>query len=251
MEANPVIELKDVSFRYGERFAVRDLNLVVNKGELLGIIGPNGAGKSTALKLILGLLRPAKGVVSLFGRPLSEFKDWNKIGYVSQKAASFNARFPATVKEVVETGLLGQKGIWWTRRTNSREKVFEALEIVGMEEFYNRKIGDLSGGQQQRIFIARALVGNPQLLILDEPVEGVDAEAQHQFYGILERLNLEHGITLVMVSHDIGTISNKVSRLAGINETLYYHGDPREFIQTNDLSKIYGHDLSVVQHSHV
>lgn len=234
METNPVVELRGVSFQYGERVAVQGLDLTVYEGDFLGIIGPNGGGKSTALKLMLGLLRPTQGTVSLFGRPLSEFKEWHKIGYVSQKAASFNARFPATVTEVVETGLLGQKGSWRRQRKEAREKVLAALDLVGMKEFTRRRIGDLSGGQQQRVFIARALVGNPRLLVLDEPVEGVDADAQNQFYDLLDTLNKAHGITLVIVSHDIGTIGNKVGKLAYINKTLHYHG----------------HDVSLVRHHH-
>lgn len=245
-----MIELRNVSFRYAERMVVRNLNLVVGEGEFLGLIGPNGAGKSTTLKLILGLLRPTEGVVSLFGRPLSEFQEWHKIGYVSQKAASFNAKFPATVREVVETGLLGRTGNWWGKRREKRKQVMEALELVGMQPFHNRKIGDLSGGQQQRVFIARALVGRPHLLILDEPVEGVDAEAQSQFYDLLETLNQVYGITLVIVSHDIGTISSKVGKLACINEVLHYHGNPADFLQQRDLSSVYGHDVSLVQHQH-
>ncbi|GAX89969.1 metal ABC transporter ATP-binding protein [Effusibacillus lacus] len=249
MSQTPVIELRNVYFQYGDRPAVEDLNLVVHEGEFLGIIGPNGAGKSTALKLMLGLLRPVRGDVLLFGRPLSEFKDWSKIGYVSQKAASFNTRFPATVTEVVETGLLGKKGTWWSWKENKR-RVAEALELVGMREFADRRIGDLSGGQQQRVFIARALVGDPELILLDEPVEGVDAEAQGQFYDILDRLNKVHGITLVIVSHDIGTISNKVGQLACINKTLHYHGSPQEFMEGGDLSGLYGHDVKLVHHHH-
>ncbi|MFC4769107.1 metal ABC transporter ATP-binding protein [Effusibacillus consociatus] len=250
METNPVVELKGVSFQYGDHLAVQDLNLAVCEGDFLGIIGPNGAGKSTALKLMLGLLRPTQGVVSLFGRPLPQFKEWNKIGYVSQKASSFNSNFPATVTEVVETGLLGEKGSWWLNRKEKGRKVLQALELVGMQDFQNRKIGDLSGGQQQRVFIARALVGNPQLMILDEPVEGVDADAQGQFYDLLDKLNKIHGITLVIVSHDIGTISNKVGKVACINKTLHYHGSPEEFLEIADLSSAYGHEVSLVHHHH-
>lgn len=250
MESKPVIQLNSVSYRYGERNAVQNIDLTVREGEFLGIIGPNGGGKSTTLKLMLGLLRPTQGVVSLFGQPLSQFKDWNKIGYISQKASSFNARFPATVAEVVETGLVGQKGIWWRKRAENRRRVLEALHLVGMSEVKDRRIGDLSGGQQQRVFIARAIVKQPQLLILDEPVEGVDTEAQAQFYDLLEKLNTEHGFTMVMVSHDIGTISKKVEKLACINTTLHYHGEPAEFLQVSDLSNVYGHEVSLVHHHH-
>lgn len=249
MESTPVIELQGVSYKYGDRYAVSDINLTVREGEFLGIIGANGAGKSTTLKLMIGLLRPTHGKVSLFGQPLSHFRDWNKIGYISQKASSFNTQFPATVREVVETGLVGQKGIWWFKRADNNRKVLEALDLVGMLDYKDRRIGELSGGQQQRVFIARAIVKDPRLLLLDEPVEGVDVEAQAQFYELLEKLNKEHGLTLVMVSHDIGTISKKVGTLACINTTLHYHGEPEAFLE-GDLSNAYGHDVQLVHHHH-
>lgn len=218
----------------------------------MAIVGPNGSGKSTLLKLILGLLKLQKGDIYLFGQEISKFKDWQKIGYVSQKANSFNTGFPATVFEVVLSGLTKKLGLFTFYKKDHKAKVYEALAAVGMKEFSHRNIGELSGGQQQRVFIARALVSEPKLLILDEPTVGVDAENVQSFYQMLSELNTSNGITLLLVTHDIGTISDKVTHVACLNKHLHFHGDTEEFEQlsSDGLSKVYGHDVHVLAHNH-
>ncbi|PFO03694.1 zinc ABC transporter ATP-binding protein [Bacillus sp. AFS076308] len=247
-----IIEIKHLSYRYEKESVLEDISITIPDGSFLAIVGPNGSGKSTLLKLVLGLLRLQRGDIFLFGQEISKFKDWQKIGYVSQKANSFNTGFPATVFEVVSSGLTKKLGLFTFFKKEHKEKVIEALEAVGMAEFSQRNIGELSGGQQQRVFIARALVSEPNLLILDEPTVGVDAENVHSFYEMLGDLNTSRGITLLLVTHDIGTISDKVTHVACLNKHLHFHGDTEEFEQVSNkgLSKVYGHDVHVLAHNH-
>jgi len=249
---NNIIELKNLSFKYGNINVLDDINMQIKRGDFVGLIGPNGSGKSTLLKIILGLLTPQQGEVTLFGLPLNRFAAWDKIGYVSQKANSFNTGFPATVNEVVAMGLYGKKGIFKHLNRMDKKKVIEAIELVGLIEFEKRNIGKLSGGQQQRAFIARALVNDPELLILDEPTVGIDSESTKQFYNLLENLNKDLGITIILVSHDIGVVTKQVSQVACLNKQLHFHGSPEEFDQNQSLlQKIYGVDMGLVNHHHM
>jgi len=247
-----IIDIKHLFYRYEKDIVLEDINITIPNGSFLAIVGPNGSGKSTLLKLILGLLKLQKGEIFLFGQEINKFKDWQKIGYVSQKANSFNTGFPATVFEVVASGLTKKLGLFTFFRKEHSQKVNDALEAVGMKGFSNRNIGELSGGQQQRVFIARALVSEPKLLILDEPTVGVDAENVSAFYRMLGDLNKSRSITLLLVTHDIGTISDKVTHVACINKHLHFHGDTKEFEQLSGdgLSKVYGHDVHLLAHNH-
>ncbi|MBB6446007.1 metal ABC transporter ATP-binding protein [Bacillus benzoevorans] len=253
MDNEPLsIEIQNLSYRYEHEYVLEDINLRIEKGSFLGIVGPNGSGKSTLLKLILGLLKKQKGEIKLFGEEINRFKEWEKIGYVSQKANSFNTGFPATVYEVVRSGLTKKIGLFHKMKQEDQEKVLASIESVGMLPFLKRNIGELSGGQQQRVFIARALVSDPQLLILDEPTVGVDAGNVRSFYEMLGELNKSIGITLVLVTHDIGTITNKVTHVACLNKHLYFHGNIREFEELNQsgMSSFYGYDLQLLTHEH-
>lgn len=247
-----IIDIKQLSYRYEKDIVLENINLSVAKGAFLAIVGPNGSGKSTLLKLVLGLLKLQKGEIYLFGQEINKFKNWDKIGYVSQKANSFNTGFPATVYEVVASGLTKKLGLLSFFKKEHSEKVLTSLDAVGMKKFKDRNIGELSGGQQQRVFIARALVSEPELLILDEPTVGVDAENIKAFYEMLDVLNKNKAITLVMVTHDIGTVSDKVSHVACLNKHLHFHGLTNEFEQMRmeDLSSFYGHDVQLLTHHH-
>jgi zinc transport system ATP-binding protein len=252
MCTKPIIDIKQLSYRYERDIVLEDINLSVPDGSFLAIVGPNGSGKSTLLKLILGLLKLQKGEIYLFGQEINRFKDWQKIGYVSQKANSFNTGFPASVFEVVSSGLTKKLGMFKFFKKEHSEKVMEALKAVGMEKFKNRNIGELSGGQQQRVFIARAIVSDPKLLILDEPTVGVDAENVDAFYMMLEELNKQMGITLLLVTHDIGTVSDKVSHVACLNKHLHFHGEASEFekYSTEGIQEVYGHGVHLLSHHH-
>lgn len=245
-----IIEVHNLSFAYGDTPVLKDINLTVHQGDYLGIIGPNGSGKTTLLKVMLGLLKPASGKIKLFGSDCLCFKEWSKLGYVPQKAINFDPLFPATVHEVVAMGRYGKKGLF--RRLNKEDEIIieKSLRQVEMFDFKDRLIGDLSSGQQQRIFIARALAGEPEVIFLDEPTVGVDVKTQEQFYALLKRLNQEFGLTLVLISHDIDVIANEVTELACINQTLIYHGEPKEFIKGDYLQKLYGKNIRQILHDH-
>lgn len=252
MNNNVIVQVQDVFYRYDKEPVLENINLSISKGSFLAIVGPNGSGKSTLLKLMLGLLKLQKGKIRLFGEEIGKFKEQHKIGFVSQKANSFNTGFPATVFEVVSSGLTKKIGLFKFLRKAENEKIMQAIQSVGMEDFSNRNIGELSGGQQQRVFIARALVSEPELLILDEPTVGVDAANVNSFYEMLEKLNKEDGITLLLVTHDIGTISEKVTEVACLNKNMHFHGSTEEFekMKVNELSEMYGHDVQVLTHDH-
>lgn len=251
-ETKNIIDIQDLSFHYGDEYVLEDISLSVPAGAFVGLVGPNGSGKSTLIKLLLGLLKPQTGTISIFGKKLSKFDNWNKVGYVSQKANSFNSGFPATVFEVVSMGLTTKIGLFKFMKNTHRQAVRNALNLVGMEKFSDSNIGELSGGQQQRVFIARALVSEPDLLILDEPTVGVDSGSTSDFYNLLGKLNREKGITLLLVTHDIGTITDKVTHVACLNRSLHFHGETEEFKQFNesDLSDFYGHHVHVLSHDH-
>ncbi|WML54084.1 metal ABC transporter ATP-binding protein [Neobacillus sp. PS3-12] len=247
-----IIEIKGLTFRYETDVVLDNINLSIPEGSFLAIVGPNGSGKSTLLKLILGLLKLQKGAITIFGEDINRFKGWENVGYVSQKANSFNTGFPATVFEVVASGLTKKLGLFRFLKKEDKDQVLQALEAVGMLHFKNRNVGELSGGQQQRVFIARALVSSPKILILDEPTVGVDAQNVDTFYQMLEDLNKNRNITLLLVTHDIGTISDKVTTVACLNKHLHFHGETKEFekLRENGLGEFYGHDVHMLSHYH-
>ncbi len=246
----PVAELEHVCFRYDGERVLDEVSLRIARGDFLGIIGPNGAGKTTLLRIFLGLLRPECGHVRLFGADVAQFREWQRVGYVPQKGVAFETRFPASVFEVVVSGRVGSAGLGRPFGAADDEAARRALETVGMLPFRDRLIGQLSSGQQQRVLIARALASHPDLLVLDEPTVGVDADAQVQFYSLLHRLNREMGTTLVLVSHDIGVISQEVTQLACLNRTLVFHGSPEEAVRSGALAEMYRAQSWMVAHRH-
>ena len=245
----PYVELEDVDFDYGEVRVLEGINLTVEPGDFLGIIGPNGSGKTTLLRIVLGLLEPTRGTVRLFGHPPSSFRQWGRLGYVPQKAM-LDPALPATVHEVVATGLVPALGLFGRIGALQRQRIGEVLGHVGMQAHATARIGALSTGQQQRVLIARALVSNPELLILDEPTGGVDPEAQTSFYALLQHLNRERDVTLILVSHDIGVVAKEVTKLACLNRRLIFHGRPGDFLSDAALTALYGPSVRVVSHQH-
>ena len=224
----PILQLEDISFAYTNSDVVKDISLKINKGDFVGLIGPNGSGKTTLLKIMLGILKPRQGEIKILGKKLTDFNDWFEIGYVPQKATNIEKDFPATVEEVVSMGLLSKKK---TPKRITKEDYLEinnSLKTVKMTQFSKKRITELSGGQQQRILIAKALVTNPKILLLDEPTTGVDQENQNSFYDLLGELN-KKGITIVLVTHDIGRITDYVTKVASINKTLTFYGTHNKF----------------------
>jgi zinc transport system ATP-binding protein len=242
------VALQEVAFSYGAVPVLEGIDLRVVPGDFLGIIGPNGSGKTSLLRVMLGLLPPTRGAVCLFGKPPAAFREWGRIGYVPQKTA-LDPGLPITVTEVVTSGLLAALGPFGRLEAEARRRIPEALERVGMLGHAGARIGALSTGQQQRVLIARALVSDPELLILDEPTGGVDPEAQTSFYALLRHLNREREVTLILVSHDIGVVAREVTQLACLNCRLIFHGRPADFLGDPALlTALYGAPVRVVEH---
>ena len=238
---NPIITIRDVCFSYGQVEVIKDITLDVQPDDFLGLIGPNGGGKTTLLKLILGFLRPSKGTITVFGEPPRIGR--RQIGYVPQYA-NFDHDFPATVKEVVLTGRLGHARLFRRYSAQDREAVQEALELVNMTSLADRGIAALSGGERQRVLVARALVTDPKVLLLDEPTASVDSSMEKQFYESLKELNQR--IPVVLVSHDVGFISSYITRVACINQRLV--ANPVDEIHAHDIESLYTSPVRMWSH---
>ncbi|NDY41721.1 metal ABC transporter ATP-binding protein [Dissulfurirhabdus thermomarina] len=245
----PVIEVEGVHHAFGSHLVLEDVSLRVDEGDFLAVIGPNGSGKSTLVKIILGLLRPRSGTVRLFGTPLAAFHDWHRVGYVPQKATHVDPLFPITASEVVGLGRLARARFPRWLGPADREAVRSALAAVGMSGHAATRIGELSGGQQQKVFIARALVNRPDILFLDEPTTGIDAESQGQFYDMLDRFN-RRGLTIVLVTHDIGVVNKHVTKVACLNQRLVFHGSHAEFCSSPRAQALIPGDDHLVCHRH-
>ncbi len=213
-----VIEITQLGFAYANDIILEDVNLSVEERDFLAIIGPNGGGKSTLLKLILGLLKPRIGSITIYGK--APAKALSQIGYVPQNT-NVNTDFPIKVIEVVLMGHVGGKRPLWGYGEDEVSCAMGALREVGMESYAHRKIGDLSGGQRQRVMIARALCAHPQILLLDEPTASIDIQGQKEIYELLKKLNAT--MTIIVVSHDISVILGYATKAAHINRRLSYH----------------------------
>ena len=235
-----VVEIKNLTVRYDSVKALDDVSFLINQNDFLGIIGPNGAGKSTLFSCMLGLLQNYEGEIKFFGQDIKKSKKYLKeIGYVPQKPI-FEKNFPVTIREVVRMGL---------PRNVPEKRVDEVLQQVWIHELANRRIGELSGGQQQRVFIAKALVSEPKILILDEPVTGIDASSTEIFYSILRDLNQNQNITIIWSSHDLDAVNKLANKVACLNKTLFFHGISEEFFTNEELLKQYS-ETSMQQHMH-
>ncbi len=235
-----VVEIEHLTVQYPDVKALDDVSFTVNRGDFLGIIGPNGAGKSTLFASMLGLHTKYKGTIKFFGQDITKSKDYlQEIGYVPQKPI-FEKNFPATVNDVVRMGL---------RKESDKNKIDEILQQLWIHELSEKRIGELSGGQQQRVFIAKALVNNPKLLILDEPVTGIDQQSIELFYSILRELNSKQKITIIWSSHDLDAVNKLANHVACLNRTLFFHGESDEFFENDELVKQYS-EASMQEHMH-
>lgn len=210
-----------------------NISFSVNKGDLLGVIGPNGAGKTTLFSCMLGLFKDYQGEVRIFGHDIRKNNNLilQSIGYIPQQK-SIEQGFPATVQEIVSLGLIGKKN-------GSKEKVDSALEMVDLSGQNHRRIGELSGGQQQRVLIAKALVSEPKLLILDEPTTSVDVETQNKFYTLVKNLNLKNNLSIIWASHDLDAVNKIANKVMCLNRSMFFHGDTSEFFGSNELIRMY------------
>lgn len=242
MEPNQAVEIQNMSFAYQNRNVLKDVNLTVPRGDFATIVGPNGGGKTTLLKLLLGLLKPSKGTVKIFGT--SPVKSRIKIGYMPQYS-HLDMQFPVTVMDVALMGRLGKiKGDRYTNR--DKETAETALQEVKMDAFQSAHFNALSGGQKQRVLIARALCSEPELLLLDEPTSNIDQESERDLFNILTRLNQR--MTILLVSHDLGFTSQVVKSVICVNRQVVIH--PTTIMDGTMIKDIYGGDLKMIRHDH-
>lgn len=237
-----LVSVQSISYNYNSEVVLKNVSLNVEEGDFLGIIGPNGAGKTTLFQCILGLLNTYSGRITVLNEDVKKNKKiFTKIGYIPQKK-SIDQKFPLTVEELVSLSL--------TRKT-SMNLVYEILKQVGLYNMKNKLIGQLSGGQQQRVLIAKALVNNPIILILDEPTNELDPKSQNDFYSLLKELNEKNKITIIWSSHDMDAVNKYANKVSCINKRMFFHGDKGEFFSSEDNIKNYSESrMQIHMHSH-
>ena len=238
-----ILEIKNVSAGYEDEIILRDIDLTVNENDFIGIIGPNGGGKTTLLKVILGLIRPYQGTVNFFEG--NQVKSETSIGYLPQ-INQIDRQFPITVINVVLSGLMSKEGIFGRYSGNQKKLAEELLGLLGILNLKKKNIGELSGGQLQRVYLCRAIISSPRLLMLDEPSTFVDTKFETDFFGTLKQLNKE--MAIIVVSHDVGTISWYVKTIACVNRNLHYH--PSNIITQEQLAS-YNCPIQIITHGDV
>lgn len=211
-----IIQVKDLDFSYGRAHVLSNINMTVGQGQMVAVVGSNGSGKSTLMKVILGDLVPDSGQVIIEGKEVQKDMAFEGLAYVSQLGLGDNSSFPANCYEVVSTGIYRGLGSKLTKEDKTR--IGEALVLVGMEDHQKANIGQISGGQRQRVLLARALVSNPRILMLDEPTTGLDAKACQNFYQVLDDLRVKEGLTVLVISHDLDRLAPYVSKVYSIKE---------------------------------
>lgn len=237
----PILQVDNVSFAYGTNVILEHITFDLKRGDYVGVIGPNGGGKTTLLRIMLGLLPAKSGQVRLLGQPIARAAGRSQVGYVPQYLANDIRALPATVAEVVASGS--------SLRGKARQAaVKKGLKAAGVAALAARRIGELSGGERQRVLIARALAGDPALLILDEPTSAIDASGQEDFYAFLRKLH-KQGITIVIVSHDVDIVAHEVDTVLCLNRHLVCHGPAEHVVNPQTLARAYGKS-AVVLHQH-
>ncbi len=249
-QSKTIIEADNVSFYYGEVPALTNLSFSIHQGDYVGVIGPNGGGKTTLIRMMLGLIQPTEGLITVFGQPVHSLAERHLIGYVPQRITHSAVEFPATVQEVVESGRTPQMGLWHRFSTHDRHAVEEAMANAEISHLKHRRLVQLSGGERQRVFIARALAAKPRILILDEPTVGVDVTTQEKFFAFLKELNMKQGMTIVFVTHDIDVIAQEATTVLCLNHGLVCYGAPGEFIKQEYMDRLYGKTRKFVMHDH-
>jgi zinc transport system ATP-binding protein len=238
-----ILSIESVSAGYDDEIVLRDVNLEVYKNDFIGVIGPNGGGKTTLLKTILGLLEPVKGRINFYqnGKKVNQIL----IGYLPQMN-QIDKKFPITVIDVVLSGLMSKESLFSRYGKEQKLKAYETLDKMGIHELKKKPIGELSGGQLQRVFLSRAIISSPALLMLDEPSTYVDSKFENDFYEILNELNKE--MAIMIVSHDLGTITWYVKTIACVNRSLHYH--PSNIITEQQLAS-YNCPIQIITHGDV
>ncbi len=234
------LEAIELTASYGDAEVVSSVSFEVGEGEFVGVVGPNGSGKTTLIKCFLGLVQPTRGVIRLFGEDQAQFFEWSRVGYVPQVSRRSFKRFPATVSEIVASGLLSRKLFPRRYRKGDAQAVDDIMERLGVIDLKRRRIESLSGGQQQRVFLARALVSKPDLLFLDEPTVALDPSSRERFYELLYTLNRSEKKTIVLVTHDSGTIGEYATTFLYLDRKLVFFGGFDSFCHSPDMTLYFG-----------
>lgn len=237
---NTVLSIKNLSFSYDSTEVLSDISFIIEKGDYIALAGPNGAGKTTLVRVILGLENKHEGRVEIFGRDSEGFSEWGRIGYLPQQVNVFNPLFPATVKEVVGLGLLSRKSFPKKFTPGDETKIIRTLDLMDISYLQDKLVGELSGGQQQRVFLCRALVSDPELLILDEPSTALDPKTREHFFGLAETLNKDKGVTLIIITHDTAHIGQYAGKLLYLDKRIVFYGGFADFCQSKDMEKFFG-----------
>ena len=246
-----IVTTELLSCCYREGKVLEDVSFTVERGDYVGIVGPNGSGKSTLVKALLGLVTVCGGRAALFGSQLSQFRDWQRVGYLPQSLHLVNPVFPATVHETVGLGLLSHKRFPKRLNRDDRNKIDETLRELGVYDLRDKRIGELSGGQLQRVLLARAIVNDPELLILDEPTAALDPETRGRFYDMISAINRERGVTIILVTHDSGVIGEYASKMLYLDKKLLFYGNFDEFCHSPEMSSLFGeHSQHLMCHRH-
>lgn len=246
-----VVKVLGLSFRYDSIDILKDISFDLEVGDYIGLAGYNGSGKSTLIKVILGLLNPYKGIIQLFGQPVEKFNLWNKIGYMPQNISLLNPIFPATVKEVVSLSLLSGKKFPKIITAADKKIINEALDYLKIIDLEDKLIGNLSGGQQQKVFLARALVTKPALLVLDEPGNALDSTSREQFFSVLQELNKEHKTSIIFITHDIGQVGKYANKLLYLEQKIIFYGSFADFCKSDKMTEQFGADTQhIICHQH-
>ena len=244
----PVIRVVDLNYQVGKQKILSHISFDVEQGDYVALLGPNGGGKTTLAKAILGLIIPNSGKIEIFGENRNSFKSWYKIGYVPQNVSLFDNNFPLSVYEAVSLGLAAKKS-WFSRLSDREKEQIEAvIETASIGDLREKNLSELSGGQRQRVMIARALVSQPEILILDEPSTGVDIASQHKFYDFLRKLNKEKNLTIIFITHDLGVIADDVTHVLSVNQELIYSGSAEGMLSCEAVSELYGTKAHIVHH---
>lgn len=235
-----IVDLHGVEVRYDGLPVLEDIDLCVHRGEFVALLGPNGGGKTTLLRTMLGFQQPSKGSVRLFDAKPGTRAAYRRIGYLAQTAVHIDPRFPATVKEVVMMGRLGHRSWFHMISPEDRRVVKRWIYDLGLERFADHRVGTLSPGWRQRTLLARALVQDPELLLLDEPTSGVDPAGRREFYALLDRLNHRYGVTVIIVSHDDRAMRAAAHRLVIVDRTKVFDGLPSELEEQGGIERLFG-----------
>ena len=240
--AQTAVRVDNLSYSYGSGEVLSDVSFSVSEGDFVGVIGPNGGGKTTLLRLMLGVLRPSRGTVTLFGHAPESTR--SIAGYIPQETSS-NKTFPISVFDVALMGTMGKRGMFRSYTAQDRRRACAMLEELDIYSLKNKSIGELSGGQRQKALLARALVSQPKILFLDEPTASIDTRGQDEIYEYLREKN-KTGTTVLLVTHNVGAVSSYIKSIACVNKEVFFH--PDGVLDENTINKAYGCPVDIIAH---